>query len=108
MFIKSLDPELDPDLDFDPQLEKNAGSGYGYILNQLIIQDRTNNNGSGPKSQNERIRNNTGFKGTVMSSVMEPKIFLLAPAPRSRNSAPAPAPAPALDSFIRYLENYLF
>jgi hypothetical protein len=30
---------------------------------------------------------------------VEPKIFL---------SAPVPSPAPAPDSFIRYLENYLF
>jgi hypothetical protein len=33
----------------------------------------------------------------IFTSVVEPKIFL-----------PAPVPAPALDSNIRYLENYLF
>ncbi len=49
----------------------------------------------------------------IISSVVEPKLFLSAPtpvlAPRSRKSvAPAPATAPASDSFKRYLENYLF
>ena len=39
------------------------------------------------------------------SGATEPQIRISAPAPAP---ASAPGPAPALDSFIRYLENYLF
>jgi hypothetical protein len=45
---------------------------------------------------------------TVMEpkiSVAEPKIQISVPA---LAPAPAPAPAPVPDSFLRYLENYLF
>ncbi len=44
----------------------------------------------------------------LLRSVVKPKIFLSAPAPLLQIRILAPAPALAPDSFIRYLENYLF
>jgi hypothetical protein len=38
----------------------------------------------------------------ILTSIMEPKLFLSAPAPQIR------IVAPALNNFIRYLEKYLF